>query len=291
MFSWYCPICHLPIPPNSWFILGFKFTKSVYFTIQSQTGPFFALWNPTMWILVSIRKKYLHRRELRKDYESNDEYKKNVNELSRTKLNSPEEGAALYTIMIENDRQSKRYSGLKSVNKELMSNKHSKYVTNLFSIYYSVKSGKRWHDIHPNAVGRGANGKNAKIFHWPFTYRYKEKLSWDENISKFKSRYYLCLAITILSPIYHVVINFAYLLGLSAKAMEYLWQYPYLFSIVFLLDIILTGNMLRQTSGDSILWLLILFSDDRGSHLRVKVASYGWAGNNHGNSTNYPYFV
>ena len=204
-------------------------------------------------ILVSIRKKYLHRRELRKDYESNDEYKNNVNELSRTKLNSPEEGAALYTIMIENDRQSKRYSGLKSVNKELMSNKHSKYVTNLFSIYYSVKSGKRWHDIHPNAVGRGANGKNAKIFHWPFTYRYKEKLSWDENISKFKSRYYLCLAITILSPIYHVVINFAYLLGLSAKAMEYLWQYPYLFSIVFLLDIILTGNMLRQTSGDSIL--------------------------------------
>jgi len=193
-------------------------------------------------ILVSIRSNYLHLRKLeREDTEL-------WSTLSRTKMKSEEEASVLFS-MLKNWKQRKNIRR----NKGSVSKKHTKYVTNLFIIYYSVKSGKRWHDISPNALGRGANGKNAKIFSWPFTYTYEEKLSWDENISKFKSRYYLCLAITILSPIYHVVINLAYLLGLSAKAMEFLWQYPYLFSIIFLLEIILTGNMLRQTLGDSIL--------------------------------------
>jgi len=138
----------------------------------------------------------------------------------------------------------------RSNRRDLSSNEHSKNVSSLFNIYYRRKSGNSWYDIHPKPE---SNDKGAKIFSWPFTYTYNEKLSWDENISKFKSRYYLCLAITILSPFYQVVINFAYIFGLSARAMECLWQYPYLFSIVFLLDIILTGNMLRQTSGDTIL--------------------------------------
>ena len=167
---------------------------------------------------------------------------------SRTKMKSEEEASVIFSMH-------KNYEQQRNIrrNKGNFSEERARYVTNLFIIYFSVKSGKGWHEIPPKALGRSANGKNAKIFSWPFTYTYEEKLSWDENISKFKSRYYLCLSITILSPIYNVVINLAYLLGLSAKAMEFLWQYPYLFSIIFLVDIILTGNMLRQTSGDSIL--------------------------------------
>ena len=147
--------------------------------------------------------------------------------------------------------------------RSLRSSEHAKNVTDLFSIYYRLNDGSNWNDIFPKPQpaswhrdGRqrfAADNSMSKVFAWPFTYRYKERLSYHENISKVKSRYYLCLGITVLSPVYQVVINLAYLLGLSARTMEWLWQYPRFFSVFFLIDIILTGNMLRQTSGNSIL--------------------------------------
>ena len=132
---------------------------------------------------------------------------------------------------------------------ELSSNDKSDSVTYLLYIYKSKRLGNSWKHL----CLQTSEEKLGKVFSWPFTYRYSEKLSLDENTSKYKSRYRISFAVVILSPVYQIVTNLAYISGVSARFMESLWHmWHYLFAILFLIDIFLTGHMLKQTSGKSI---------------------------------------
>ena len=217
------------------------------YLLQFQVKPWFGLILGILQfaILVSIRNKYLQHRKREKAHLS----------FRKTKRSKLLRGYG-FTERMDDKIVASRV--------ELYSNEQSKRVCSIFSIWEDKKDKNGWYNVFPpptdgDIVVRKRVDFNSnqyvlpKVFPKPFTYQFKEKLSWDQNISKVKFRYYLYSAITILSPIYHVVINFAYLLGMTAKAMELLWQYPSLFSIVFLLEIIFTGNILSQTSGDSIL--------------------------------------
>ena len=132
---------------------------------------------------------------------------------------------------------------------ELSSNDKSDSVTYLLYIYKSKRLGNSWKHL----CLQTSEEKLGKVFSWPFKYRYNEKLSLDENTSKYKSRYRLSFGVIILSPVYQIVTNLAYISGVSARFMESLWHmWHYLFAILFLIDIFLTGHMLKQTSGKSI---------------------------------------